>query len=185
MSKKSEAVKLWRKNTKARIIESMGGGCQICGYKKCDSALALHHIDPSQKDISLSSIRANPKNWISVVEELRKCVLLCHNCHSELHSGLINLPVNYKSFDETYVLYKKEKVLEQDECPVCKNIKPKLNKFCSLSCSSKSKFKVDWDNINLKELLKHNSIVNVAEKLNVSDMAVRKRIKKMEQKHQW
>ena len=38
-----------------------------------------------QKDFSLSSTRANPKNWDSIVKELKKCILLCSNCHKEHH----------------------------------------------------------------------------------------------------
>ena len=81
----SEKVKKWRHETKKRIIESMGGKCQICGYNKCDSALDLHHINPEEKEISLASIRANPKSWSLIVAELRKCVLICANCHREEH----------------------------------------------------------------------------------------------------
>ena len=106
MSKNSDAVKRWRKNTKRRIIESMGGKCQICGYDNCDSALALHHIDPNEKEISFGAIRANPKNWLSIVEELRKCILLCHNCHSEIHANVTKLPEQYTIFDENYIEYK-------------------------------------------------------------------------------
>ena len=50
----------------------MGGSCVCCGYKKCDAALALHHLDPNEKDFSLGSIRANCKSWAEIVEELRK-----------------------------------------------------------------------------------------------------------------
>jgi DNA-binding Lrp family transcriptional regulator len=49
-----------------------------------------------------------------------------------------------------------------------------------LSCSSKSKFKVDWNNIDLLEMLKTDSIVGISEKLNVSDMTIRKRLKKLQ-----
>jgi len=179
MSKNSEAVKRWRQNTKKRIIESMGNCCQICGYNKCDSALALHHIDPNMKELSFGAIRANPKNWLSIVEELRKCILLCHNCHSEVHSDIVKMPEDYTKFDENFTSYKQEKLTEMDSCPVCEKDKPLFNKYCSLSCSSKSKFKVDWDNIDLTELLKNDTIINVAEKLNISDTAIRKRLKKI------
>jgi hypothetical protein len=69
--------------------------------------LALHHLDPSQKDLSLSAIRANPKNWETIVKELRKCVLVCHNCHSEIHAGVREVVNNAARFDEKYLDYKK------------------------------------------------------------------------------
>ena len=81
--------------------------CSICGYSKCDRALTFHHLNPKQKDFSLGSLRANPKSWNIVVTELRKCVLLCHICHTELHEGIIDLPQNVAEFNEKYAVYKK------------------------------------------------------------------------------
>lgn len=107
MSIQSERVKAWRKHSKERIIEAMGGKCCICGYNKCSSALALHHLDPSQKDISFGAIRANPISWLKIVEELRKCVLVCHNCHSEVHKDMATVPADAPKFNEDFVDYKK------------------------------------------------------------------------------
>jgi len=85
MSSRSEAVKKWRRNTKERIITAMGGKCACCGYNKCHDAMDLHHLNPNEKEFSFAAIRANPKNWDSIVQELRKCVLLCNRCHREIH----------------------------------------------------------------------------------------------------
>jgi len=105
MSKNSEKVKRWRRRTKSRIIESMGGQCCLCGYNKCQSALALHHLDPSQKEIGLGAIRANPKNWSKIVDELRKCILVCHVCHCEIHEGLVKVPGDVARFNEVFSNY--------------------------------------------------------------------------------
>jgi len=106
MSKQSEYVKSWRKRSKARIIESMGGSCAICGYNKCVSALALHHLDPNSKDFNLSDALKNAKSWDKIVNELRKCALLCHNCHCEVHEKLINVPEDAPKFNEELFDYK-------------------------------------------------------------------------------
>jgi hypothetical protein len=87
MSKSSKAVIEWRKRTKARIVESMGGKCSICGYAKHHEVLELHHLEPEKKNFSFASVRANPKAWQTIVEELKKCVLLCSNCHKEVEAG--------------------------------------------------------------------------------------------------
>jgi hypothetical protein len=92
---------------------------------------------------------------------------------------MTKVPEVYSLFDIDFKNYKEEKIIEMDSCPICTKNKPVFNKYCSLSCSSKSKFKVDWDNINLTEMLKNDTIINVAEKLNISDAAVRKRLKKI------
>lgn len=38
---------------KLKLIEEMGGKCEICGYDKNISALEFHHKDPSQKSFQL------------------------------------------------------------------------------------------------------------------------------------
>lgn len=65
------------------IKKEYGGKCQVCGYDKCFSALHFHHINPSEKEFSIS--KCNKKNEESVRKEANKCILLCANCHIELH----------------------------------------------------------------------------------------------------
>lgn len=183
MTKKSENVKKWRRSCKERIVAAMGDKCCICGYNKCFAALALHHLDPSQKDFSFGKIRANPKSWEKIVAEIRKCVLVCHNCHTEVHTGLAIVPDNAPRFNENFASYKElEKTIEEnlDPCPVCGKFKPIQNKNCSLECAGKSKFKINWSSINLEEELKKKSVVQLAEELNCSDISIHKRIKRLE-----
>ena len=173
MSISSQRVKQWRSATKQKMVAAMGGKCQCCGYDTCDSALAFHHIDPSQKDLAFGSIRANPKNWNSVVEELRKCILVCHNCHSEIHAGVRQLPKQYHTFDEKFSNVKQ--VLEYNNCPVCGTEKRATSKFCSSKCASTNRRKVDWNSIDLLQLLKEYSISELEEKLQISNAAIYKR----------
>ena len=95
MSKSSEAVKRWRKNTKEKMVNVMGGCCQICGYNRSMNALEFHHIDPNEKEISFGDARANNTKWDLLVEELKKCIMLCSNCHKEVHEGITVLPETY------------------------------------------------------------------------------------------
>ena len=180
MTKKSEAVKRWRKNIKKRIITAMGGKCQICSYDKCNEALVLHHIDPNEKEMTIGNMRANPAKWIIIVEELRKCVLLCHNCHTELHYGIAFLPDDYESFNEDYVDYKSiENPKLLTLCPMCDTLKPEHYKYCSKTCAGKARGKVDWDSIDLLEMMKNQSAEVIADTLGISGAAVRKRYKKI------
>ena len=78
-------VKLKRKNIKLQAIEYKGGKCEVCGYNRCVDALEFHHIDPSQKDFSISR-DGNTRSWDKIKDELDKCVLLCSNCHREEHA---------------------------------------------------------------------------------------------------
>jgi hypothetical protein len=91
MSYGSEAVKRWRKRTKQRIVDYLGGQCCICGYNRCLESLAVHHIDPAEKEFNLQSVCRNPGSWDRIENELKKCCLLCSNCHGEVHAGVTAL----------------------------------------------------------------------------------------------
>jgi len=66
------------------VLEAKTNGCQICGYNKCADSLEFHHKDPNTKELTISAaVRAwGPER---LVEELNKCIILCANCHRELH----------------------------------------------------------------------------------------------------
>jgi hypothetical protein len=85
-----KAVARRRRELRARAIKYGGGKCQICGYKKCGRALSFHHKDPTQKDFGLSA-RGFTRSWDKIQVELDKCVLLCANCHMEVHENLAKI----------------------------------------------------------------------------------------------
>lgn len=177
MSAQSERVKKWRRSCKERMIAAMGGKCCICSYNKCQSALAFHHLDPSKKDFNFSSIRANPKNWVDIVNELRKCILVCHVCHCEIHENLINVPLDAPSFNDDYLNYN---LLTEDNlspCKMCGKLKRNNLINCSYECARRSKFKVNWDKIDLRKELELKSIVELSKDLGCSDMTIRKRLR--------
>jgi hypothetical protein len=60
----------------------------VCGYSRCIRALKFHHIDPTQKDFTISRVT---KSWDKVKSELDKCILVCGNHHDEIHEGLIDI----------------------------------------------------------------------------------------------
>jgi len=73
-----------RRKLKIQAVEYKGGKCQICGYNKCISNLVFHHNDPDQKDFGISN-KGVYKKFDKIKSELDKCILLCHNCHGEVH----------------------------------------------------------------------------------------------------
>jgi predicted HNH restriction endonuclease len=76
-----------RKVLKEQALTYMGGKCSICDYDKCTSALEFHHIDEKEKDFGISQ-DGNTRTWEEIKKELDKCVLLCANCHREVHAKL-------------------------------------------------------------------------------------------------
>ena len=94
-----ENVKNFRARLKERAVYVMGEKCQCCGYNKCIQALEFHHINPEEKEFSFGN--NTNRSWKDTREELKKCILLCANCHRGVHAGYLKLPVNAQdTFDE-------------------------------------------------------------------------------------
>jgi len=83
-----EGTQLRRGDFLAKLKQSRGGKCERCGYDKCIQALEFHHIDPSQKEFTISN---DHFKLIEAVEESKKCIIICSNCHKEFHAGLWKL----------------------------------------------------------------------------------------------
>lgn len=76
-----------RRKMKIKAIEYKGGKCSICDYSKCNAALEFHHLDPSEKDFQISG-RGCTISWERLKIELDKTVLVCANCHREIHDKI-------------------------------------------------------------------------------------------------
>lgn len=83
-----DGTQLTRGEFLAKIKYLRGGCCEKCGYDKCIKALEFHHLDPSKKDFTISNDHFKLKD---AIEESKKCILICANCHRELHDNLWNL----------------------------------------------------------------------------------------------
>ena len=83
-----KAVGKRRKKIKSLAVISKGGKCQYCGYNRCICTLDFHHLDPKGKDFGLGQ-NALTRSWERTKNELDKCVLVCSNCHKEIHAGLL------------------------------------------------------------------------------------------------
>ncbi|MBP6858411.1 MAG: hypothetical protein KBC33_01105 [Candidatus Pacebacteria bacterium] len=82
-----KAVSLRRKKLRAMAREYKGGKCMFCGYNRCQDALDFHHKDPTKKNFGLSA-RGLTRSWEKIKEEVDKCILICANCHREVHAGV-------------------------------------------------------------------------------------------------
>ncbi len=71
---------------KKQLIEIAGGECCDCGYKRNISALEFHHLNPQEKSFGIDLRKCSCAKWERLVEEVKKCVLICANCHRERHN---------------------------------------------------------------------------------------------------
>lgn len=86
-----EAVKKRRKKLREMAREYRGGKCEVCGYNKSQRALSFHHRDPKKKSFGIS-MKGLTRSWEKIRLEIDKCILLCANCHMEVHDGITQLP---------------------------------------------------------------------------------------------
>lgn len=75
---------------KLDLIEMFGGKCEKCGYDKNISAFDFHHRNPDEKSFEIKAHYLNYKSDDVILEEALKCMLLCSNCHRELHNPYLD-----------------------------------------------------------------------------------------------
>ena len=74
-----------RKALKQKAVDYKGGKCMLCGYDRCLDALSFHHA--GDKEFGIGS-KGYTRAWAKVQAELNECILVCSNCHAEIHAGL-------------------------------------------------------------------------------------------------
>lgn len=75
----------WRQDKKVKLVNYKGGKCERCGYDKCVQALQFHHLNPDEKDFAISG---KSYSFERLKKEVDKCIMVCANCHIEIHEEL-------------------------------------------------------------------------------------------------
>ena len=65
---------------KENWIQSLGGKCVEC---QSQERLEIDHINPKEKSFSLSKVWSQIKYRELILEELKKCQVLCYICHKQ------------------------------------------------------------------------------------------------------
>jgi transposase len=84
---RAEWVSARRRRVKAILVREAGGRCQRCGFSEHLAALHFHHVDPSQKEFTVSGAGVT-RSLARIRAEASKCVLLCSNCHALVEAGV-------------------------------------------------------------------------------------------------
>lgn len=84
----SKSVIDTRIKNKIELVNYKGGKCEICGYNKSLRALEFHHVNPEEKNFGIAG---KTYSLDKLKKEADKCILVCSNCHSEIHDGSIVL----------------------------------------------------------------------------------------------
>lgn len=167
-----DSVKLWRSNTRLKLFEAFGGRCGQCGIVDDPIIYDIHHLDPATKRFPVGQ---QIQSWANIVEEASGCAMLCSHCHRKHHAGLIVLRSDLPRFDESLIRYEDK----SKPCPVCQKPIPLGRITCSSSCASQYKYRVPWDDLDLEALLlEHRNAYRLGQFLGVSDVSVRKQLRK-------
>lgn len=160
-----------RQKRKRELVYVMGGKCVLCGYDKCIAALDFHHINKSEKERQLSS--GSCYSWEEDIEEVKKCALVCSNCHREIEA--FNLTVNSSFDEERYREITEQKNQEKihNKCRKCgKEIGPKAF-YCSACWYLLSRKTKRPSREELKNLIRHNAFTIIANMFDVSDNSIK------------
>lgn len=180
----------WRRQIKRRGVLALGNKCAICGKMFEDCCYDFHHIEPSEKDFNISSGNTNgARDWLRIRDELKKCALLCSNCHRLVHGGFIELDINslpvfiedYYEWDWCYekaINTSTNTPIKRDEklyvCPTCGGTKsPQANECAKCSKTHERQYEVSRE--ELKNLIYTLPMTQIGKKFGVSDNAIRKR----------
>lgn len=161
---------------KLEIIEYKGGKCEKCGYNKNIAALEFHHINSNEKSFAIDGRILANKKMEDLIAEANKCMLLCSNCHKEIHHE------NHELENVKTILMENDIIKEKKEVFVCKECGKILSKYSKTQvcaeCYLKHSFerrKVERPSAEkLEELLKTNSLNKIGKMYGVSHALVKK-----------
>lgn len=165
------------KKKKQRLVNALGGKCCLCGYNKCLSALQFHHTDPNQKDFAISD-NAHMA-FEKALEEAKKCILVCANCHREIHAGLIEtLPAT--SYNEELANIEREELqkLKTKKIFYCVDCGKQISYGATRCAECVKKYKRSGqerpNREQLKNMIRVLPFTQIGKQYNVTDNAVRK-----------
>ena len=177
----SQATSDFRRNRKLNLIKVCGNQCNICGYNRAISALEFHHINPEEKEYALASM-GTCHQLEKDLEEIKKCILVCSNCHREIHEGFYTkdelfLKKIYLDDIANELINDRNSKLEEKHyyCPSCGKEITRMAQYCS-ECANKNKriVKERPTREELKQLIRTTPFTKIGQQFEVSDNAIRK-----------
>ena len=178
----SQNVIAFRQRRKINLIKVAGDKCCLCNYNHCIGALEFHHIDPSQKSYGLAA-NGNCHDLEKDLAEIKKCILVCANCHREIHEGYYTqeelwLKQIYNEEIANELRQKKEAISTKTRffCKQCGNeIAHNITGLCKVCIlEARRVVKQRPSRAELKKLIRMYPFTEIGRMYNISDNAIRK-----------
>jgi len=81
----------YRETIRGFINNKKSDGCLYCDETEI-CCLDFHHLDKTSKERGIGDICGRRMWSIEKLEkELKKCVVVCSNCHRKIHAGKLNV----------------------------------------------------------------------------------------------
>lgn len=173
----SEAVVNFIHRRKSNLIKVFNSKCCICGFDKFQQALEFHHVNPEEKEFQICGSNAITKALEKQLIEMKKCILVCSNCHKGIHQGYYQVPNNWEELYDNDIAQQLLDELKPKEykCKNCgKNISKTSKGLCE-ECSHIAQRTCERPSREeLKNLIRTKPFTQIAKDFNVSDNAIRK-----------
>ena len=178
----SQSTTDFRRRRKLNLIKVCGERCNICGYNKSVTALEFHHIYPEEKEYGIGAT-GTCHDIEKDLNEVQKCILVCSNCHREIHDGFYSIEelLLKKQFNneiaEQLIIERNSKFQTKPE--FCSQCGKKISRYsssglCVTCAQEKTRIVTRPNREELKQLIQDYSFTELGRKFNVADNTVRK-----------
>ena len=99
-----------RKANKQKLVSAFGGKCIRCGFVGCSDSFDFHHINPSEKEVEIWRVI---RNYDKACQEASKCIMVCSNCHREIHAKL----KDYEYMRDDLLIEQESAKMQKDKPP--------------------------------------------------------------------
>ena len=179
-TKNSENVSRCVRKRKTDLISIFNSKCCLCGFDSFQEALEFHHVNPNEKEFTVMGTSQTSKALEKQIPEVKKCVLLCANCHRGVHANLLKIPEDWQNLFNNEIA---EQLLEENRLK-----RKKEPRFC-IDCGKEISFTatrcIECENKRratekpvtreeLKRLIRTIPFSQIGELYHISDNGVRK-----------
>jgi len=165
---------------KADLKSVFHSKCCLCGFSEVQEALEFHHVVPEEKEFAICGSQNQTKALLLQLEEMKKTILVCSNCHRGIHAGIYQVPDNWEDFYDNEIaqnLINKLEEVKSHKIYYCQNCGKEIckgSKLCE-ACSHLSQRVCERPSREeLKELIRKKPFTQIAAQYGVTDNAIRK-----------